>query len=255
LPALIQAYIRRTAAAGRQTEQVGPFLATFTPHSTNPYLNYAIPDPGAQPTPDDVAALAEAYERRGLIPRLEYLPKLAPAVETALLGGGFQLDERLPLMACLRGDAVPQPVPAGIEVVAPSDDRELLGMLTAQREAFGEVGPAGYADLASARRTLDGGGLGALARDAVSGEPAGGGICTEIADGVGEIAGIGVRPAYRRRGIAAALTAYLTAGAHRAGAELAFLTPAGEDEERLYRRAGFDTIDEIVFISRRVTTS
>jgi hypothetical protein len=36
---------------------------------------------------------------------------------------------------------------------------------------------------------------------------------------------------------------------------LAFLTPAGEDEERLYRRAGFDTIDEIVFISRRVTTS
>jgi hypothetical protein len=34
-----------------------------------------------------------------------------------------------------------------------------------------------------------------------------------------------------------------------------FLTPAGNAEERIYRRAGFHTIDEIVFISRKVATS
>jgi N-acetylglutamate synthase-like GNAT family acetyltransferase len=59
----------------------------------------------------------------------------------------------------------------------------------------------------------------------------------------------------QRRGIAAAITPYLTGQAHRSGARAAFLTPAGEDEERIYRRAGFHTVDEIVFISRRVTAS
>ncbi len=50
MPALIQAYIRRNAARNRDTEQIGPFLATFARNSTNPYLNYAIPDADARPT-------------------------------------------------------------------------------------------------------------------------------------------------------------------------------------------------------------
>jgi predicted acetyltransferase len=58
--------------------------------------------------------------------------------------------------------------------------------------------------------------------------------------------------AYRRRGIAAAITSYLTAAAHRAGATTAFLTPGGDAEERIYRRAGYRTTDEILFMSRKV---
>jgi GNAT superfamily N-acetyltransferase len=251
----IQAYIRRTAAADRDTEQIGPFLATFSRHSTNPFLNYAIPDAGATPTAGDVAALATAYEGRGLIPRLEYLPKLAPDVETALLAAGFTVSDRLPLMACADGEAKARPVPADTELLAPVTDQALREMLAAQREAFDEAEPVGDVDVAHARRSLEAGGLAVLARDAATGEPAGGGICTPISAGVGEIAGVGVRPAFRRRGIAAAITSYLTAHAHRSGAETAFLTPAGKDEERIYRRAGFHTIDEIVFVSRRVATS
>jgi hypothetical protein len=68
MSALIQAYVRRTAADGRDTDQIGPFLATFSPHSTSPFLNYAIPDPETRPTPEDVSALVAAYERRGCIP-------------------------------------------------------------------------------------------------------------------------------------------------------------------------------------------
>jgi ribosomal protein S18 acetylase RimI-like enzyme len=253
--ALIQAYVRRTAADGRDTEQIGPFLATFSRDSTNPFLNYAIPDADARPTPDEVAALFAAYEKRGLVPRLEYLPKIAPEVEAALLAGGFTVDDRLPLMACADGEARAQPVPAGIELLAPATDQDLLDMVDAQREAFDEPEQAGDADVASARRALEAGGLAVLARDVATGEPAGGGVCTPISDGVGEVAGIGVRPKFRRRGIAAAITSYLTAEAHRSGADTAFLTPAGENEERIYRRAGFHTVDEIVFISHRVTTS
>ena len=42
----IQDALRHHAPRGRDTEQIGPFLATFTRDTTNPYLNYAIPDEG-----------------------------------------------------------------------------------------------------------------------------------------------------------------------------------------------------------------
>ena len=74
----IQNYIRIAAANGRETERVGPFLATFNPHHPLKYLSYAIPDDGAEPTARDVAALIEAYRRRDRLPRLEFLPAASP---------------------------------------------------------------------------------------------------------------------------------------------------------------------------------
>src|SRR5215203_5752367 len=94
----IQDYIRIAASDGRDTEQVGPFLATFDPHHALKYLSYAIPDDGAEPTEQDVAALIDAYRRRDRLPRLEFLPAVAPAVEAALLRGGFEIEARLPVM-------------------------------------------------------------------------------------------------------------------------------------------------------------
>jgi hypothetical protein len=47
--ARVQAYLRGVAARGRETERIGPFLATFDRASDNPFLNYAIPDDGARP--------------------------------------------------------------------------------------------------------------------------------------------------------------------------------------------------------------
>jgi GNAT superfamily N-acetyltransferase len=250
--ALIQAYIRRNATSGRDTERIGPFTATFSRDSTNPYLSYAIPDEGARPTAADVDALAESYLKRGRQPRLEYLPKLAPEVEAALLAGGFTVDQRVPVMICRPGEERPQPTPLGIELLTPGTDEECIGLVRAQHEAYGEPAPPNGAGI---RRLLDEGGLAVLARDAATGEPAGGGVCDAISDGIGELAGFGVREKFRRRGIAAAITSYLTGAAHRAGATTAFLTPGGEAEERIYRRAGFHTIDEILFISRRVAAS
>nr|WP_277349649.1 GNAT family N-acetyltransferase [Planosporangium thailandense] len=158
-------------------------------------------------------------------------------------------------MACADGGVTDQPVPDDIELVTPATDQEFRDMINAQREAFGEAEPTGDADVAGYRRQLAAGGLAVLARHAVTGEPAGGGICTPISDGVGEIGGIAVRAAFRNRGVGAAITAYLTREAHRAGAATAFLTPAGEPQERIYRRVGFDTIDEVVFVSRSVAGS
>jgi predicted GNAT family acetyltransferase len=78
---------------------------------------------------------------------------------------------------------------------------------------------------------------GLLAR--AGGEAAGAGSRSSIAEGVSEIAGVGVRERFRRRGIAAALTAAAATAAFADGAELCFLTPGDDGAERVYARAGF----------------
>jgi hypothetical protein len=67
----IQSYLRFAASSQRDTAQIDPFLATFSHSSDHPFLNYAIPDNNATPSPADIAALISAYEGRGLLPRLD----------------------------------------------------------------------------------------------------------------------------------------------------------------------------------------
>ena len=106
----------------------------------------------------------------------------------------------------------------------------MRALLQTAAEAFGDGPPtdeqvSGY------------GGRGLLAR--AGGEPAGAAFRSAIAEGVSELGGIGVRERFRRRGIAAALTAAAAADAVAAGAELCFLTPGDDGAERVYARAGF----------------
>ncbi len=244
----IQAYIRGGVERGRDTERVGPFLATFSRHSDNPYLNYAIPEDGATPSPADVAALIASYHRRGRTPRLEYLPRLAPAVEAALVAAGFTAEGRLPLMLCTPDSARALPVPSDIELIAPTSDEDIRAMVVAQNEAYG-AGAPGPQEVEARRANLATGGLAVLARDKATGAPAGGGICDVPLHGTTELAGVGVRPAFRRRGIAGALTTRLVRDAFARGVTTVFLTPAHEAEERIYARAGFSRTSEQLHIA------
>jgi N-acetylglutamate synthase-like GNAT family acetyltransferase len=243
----IQAYMRKAAALNREVEQIGPFFATFTAHSDNPFLNYAIPDPGAEPGAGDIQALIAAFRRHERVPRLEYLPGLAPAVEPALLAAGFAVEDRLPLMDCPAGAIVDQPPPAGFELLFPATDEEHLGVALAQAEAFGEEPPT-EAEIARARKRIADGGLAVYARDAATGEAAGGGACTPLRDGLSEVVGVAVREAYRKRGLGGAITLMLTKAAYDAGADTVFLTPAGDPQERVYARVGYRRIDSVLFL-------
>lgn len=235
----LQSHMRRAAAAGRSTEQVGPFLATYSAGSTNPFVNYAIPDDGASPTPSDVEALVSAYRRRELMPRVEFLVDTAPAVEAALLDAGWSVERRIPVMLCPPGTVVgPAPVP-GVELAVPTGDDDLRGMIEAQFEAFGEVADISDADLADARERIRAGGFAVVARDLATDVAAGGGVAEAVVDGTAEVAGIGVRTAFRRRGLGGAITAFLTRAVHDAGGKTVFLTPAGVPEQRLYERVGY----------------
>ncbi len=248
----IQSYLRTVACHERETARVGPFFATFTPKNPNRFLNYALPDDGATPSPSDVAALIAAYEQRGRMARLEYIARLAPAVEPALLAAGFVVEYRLPLMICYPGQEQALLPPAGIEFVVPATDAELYATVAVQNEAYGEPPPPPEAAHRK-RAGLAAGEIALLARVVASGEPVGAGICSLPLDGITEVAGIGVRAPFRRRGIAGALAIELIRAAFAAGVVVAFLMAEHDIEQRIYRRLGFSPIGEILHISRPQT--
>ncbi|HEX5823258.1 MAG TPA: GNAT family N-acetyltransferase [Candidatus Limnocylindrales bacterium] len=243
----ITAYLRRSIVAGRDNERIGPFLASFSRTTKNQYLNYAIPDDDASPTGADIDALARAYETRGLRPRLEYLPSCAPRVEEALLAGGFSPEGRLVLM--LAGADQAPALPDGIELLRPTSDDELRGLRVVQHEAYDDPDPVDDATIGRLRSNLTAGAGAILAREVRGGEPVGAGEFTAPIDGVSEITSIAVRAPWRRRGIAAAITARLLDDARRAGVETPFLM-ANEAEARVYARVGFEPVSEVLHISR-----
>lgn len=246
----IQQYLRGAAVRDRDVERVGPFVATFDARDANPYLSYAIPEEGATPTSEDVAALVDAYQRHDRLPRLEYLPTVAPAVEAALLAGGFVVEARLPGMVCTAADVRPLAAPDGIAIEVPAADADWRGMTAAQHAAFGVGEPDPDDDGPErGRERLRDGGFVLLARDAGTGAVVGGGVATVPGDGVTEIAGIGVLASHRRRGIAGALTAGLAQAAFAAGIEVAWLTPGDTTAHRVYERAGFRDATSILHLS------
>jgi N-acetylglutamate synthase-like GNAT family acetyltransferase len=244
----IQAYIRKSASRDRIVERIGPFLATISPGTDHPYLSYAIPDDGADPSAADVEALIATFQRHKRVPRLEYMPKLAPKVEAALIAHGFKVEFFPPLMVYDQGMAQGISTPERIELIAPSTDEELLGMVTAQHEAYGEEPPESSV-IEGQRQFIEAGGIAVYARDAITKEPAGGGVCTVAFGNTTELAGVGVRPVYRRRGIAGAMTAWLVQKAVEQGTTTVFLSAAGEAEARIYARIGFKQIGEGIHIS------
>ena len=241
------AYLRKVAPQGREAQRIGPFLATFHPDNANPFVSYAIPDDDAEPTPAEIEALVAAYRTRDRVPRLEYAPQAAPGVEPALLAAGFEIEFRPPFMTCEQ----PQPIAAPDGFVVrmidgPQDLRRTAHLLDL---AYAEHGHPPMDDDDRLIGFVAGGGGVALAWAAASGEAAGGGMFTPIAGAMTEVAGIGVLPAFRCRGLASALTAVLTAEAFRRGVEMAFLTPGGNHAQRAYERAGFRAAGEMLMLS------
>lgn len=244
----IQSYVRSLITQHRDVLRVGPFLATFDRHSANPYLSYAVPDAGAAPTSAEVDALVTAYHQRQRPARLEYLPDLAPAVEPALLAAGFTVELRTAVLTLAPGAAVPHRPPAGIEIAVPGDVADLVDLVRVQRAAFG--GDPSEVDAEDVAALLgDDGTITLFARDTATGAVVGAGSATAVLDGVSELVGIAVAPAYRRRGIATALTWRLTDLVSRAGADVPFLTPGDDAADRVYRAVGYRPTGDMLHLS------
>ncbi|QHC27837.1 GNAT family N-acetyltransferase [Streptomyces sp. HF10] len=241
--------LRRPAAC-----RVGGFVVGFDPATTSPYVNYATPVPGAEPTDADVADLIAAFRTRGLMPRLEFAPDAAPGVEPALRRAGFTTEAVHAYLVCTpatltvpgaapepgttpRAATAPEPG-ARVRVEAPVTDEDYIAIDTALSGAFGGEWPPSAEGAARLRRTEEGGGAVRFVR-AEDGGCAGGALCSAPAEGTAELAGVGTLPAYRGRGIAAAVTAALAETLFTRGARTVWLEYSGAGSRRVYERVGF----------------
>jgi ribosomal protein S18 acetylase RimI-like enzyme len=245
----IQTYVRKTAPRGRETERVGPFLATYSPGTAHPMLNYAIPDDGAKPTAAEIDALTGAYRRRDLLPRLEYFTDVAPDLEKSLVEAGYGLERRVPLMTCTPAGFTDRLAPSGYVIREPESGEDYRRMRSAQNLAYGEPAEVTEEEAERAKKGKAAGVTSALAEDVATGEVVGGGVALEIVDSTTEIAGIGVLDTHRGRGLAAALTAFLTRDAFAKGALTAFLTPGDLGIGNVYARVGYRPAGECVHLS------
>ncbi|MFJ3277346.1 GNAT family N-acetyltransferase [Streptomyces halstedii] len=243
----IQHYTRTLARRSPDHYRSGPFTVRHNPGWPLKFANYAIPDQDAEPSAEDIAGLVAAMRGRDRLPRLEYLPACAPAVEPALLAAGFTVESRAPVLACTPATLLaPKPVD-GLCVTEPVTDAEFTAAAAVQHTGFGGEGDPEDGEIAWLRAATNGGGVSALA--VLDGQSAGTGCCSPPADGISELTGLAVAAPFRRRGVGAALAAWLTSSAFERGCHTVWLEPGDPDVERLYAGLGYRRVGEKIGIS------
>lgn len=251
-----QTYFRAVAGRMYESVPVPPFTVFIHPDTDFRFFNYAIPD---QPVGGNLnaplARLRTVFQDRLRTPRFEFVEGFAPELSSALEAAGFIEESRTQLMVCTperyqSAPAVPDLMLVLLTPQAPDDD--LVAFLATQRQAFGgdPAEPVAQADVARFRQSI-GGTHSVLARMTNGGteQPVGIGSFLAPISGLTEVAGIGTLPAYRRRGVAAALTAKLVQQAFAHGVELALLSAADQQAGRVYERIGFKTIGAMLAYS------
>jgi ribosomal protein S18 acetylase RimI-like enzyme len=238
-----------------RAEAIGP-LMLFVPVGPG-YPYYARPRVGtrARASAGDVRAV-RARQRELLIPEsFEWIEQVAPDLATAATEAGLlvQAHPLLVLGELAAPPALPPHVSAGI---LDADDPDVVLAWSVPAVAFGHPGTtigeatvterdkiaANYdaATIEMLRERLRAG-LSVLAAARGPNGPLAAGSY-QIADGVAEITGVGVLPASRRRGLAAAVTHALAADALAHGASMVFLSASDQTVARIYARLGFREI-------------
>ncbi|GAA4926728.1 GNAT family N-acetyltransferase [Actinoplanes utahensis] len=245
----IQRSVVSTLRTRPKAVEIGPFVAGFDPDTASPFVNYATPIPDVPITAADVDALIGAFTGAGRKPRLEYVVSTTPELEELLLGAGFTVEVRHRYLVCTPQTLTVPPVPEGLSLTEPTTDPQRAALSAATAEAFGALWEASEADVIRLRRSQERGGI-AIAAFTASGECAGGGQATPPSDALCEVAGIGVREPFRRRGLAAAFTAEITRRAFDRGVDFAWLEASGGDSWRVYERIGYVPAGHRLYISK-----
>lgn len=218
--------------------ETGGFVAGLVPDTDSPYLNYATPLPGAQPTRRDVAALVRVFRERGLLPRLEFAPQAAPDAAPALRAAGFATEAVHEYLVCTPHTLIRHPSADAPRAECPATDEEYAQLDAALAEAFGGAFAPSPQGAARLRRTQENGGAVRFVRTPQGG-CAGGASCSPPAEDTAELSGVGTRPAHRGQGIATAVTTALTEAMFAKGTGSVWLEYSGNGSRRVYERAGY----------------
>lgn len=202
----------------------------------------------------DAAGVAQLLSRMaelGLPPALEWVHETAPSLRDAVLAEGSLDLEVTPLMVLGDRRAVPEPAAVRIRMLGPSDEDAFGALNAVARVAFDPSSPhdagaeardAGLQPPSPQAMELLRAGT---ARVAVAEHPdhgvVAGGRHIELA-GVTEVVGVATLPAFRRAGLAAAVTDALIDDALGRGVDLVFLTASSPAVAALYSRLGFEPV-------------
>lgn len=244
---------RAAASGGREVARFGPFEALIDLGSDLIWLNYAVP---IAPVASRAAALAALedlkahFRARGRRPRFEFNAAPWPDLPALLEAGGLSLQKRHPLMICLPGNlrAVAPPAVTVRLLDADAPDADFVALWRIQSDAFGGTGtqPDAGALLRLRERLRSGASL--LALGLIDGAPAGGGEILPDDGGVAELIGVATRADLRRRGVASALSAALSAAYFQRGGQLAWLSAANAGAQAVYERVGYRLFDERIIV-------
>jgi ribosomal protein S18 acetylase RimI-like enzyme len=253
----IDGYLDAVPRSIARTEEIGPF--TLFVNEGRGWRYYARPRPGETSfTPSDVAEVRSRQRELAQPEEFESVDDLTPAVESAAEGDGLVVAIR-PLMHVERAKLEPAPAPPEAEIRLASPDDDLAALSAVAKLAFGspgtDVGPGGADAVAEAATAVEGdtidltreriaAGLAVVAFATIDATPVAVGTHQPV-DGVTEIVGVGSAPAFRRRGLGAAVTSALVADAFARGVDTVFLSAGDETIARVYERVGFRTIGHV----------
>jgi ribosomal protein S18 acetylase RimI-like enzyme len=243
----IMAFIRESRNA-TELPRVGPFALLLNDVTRLRFLNYGIPDDGADPDDATVVSLVAAFRAADRLPRVEFLPSMAPSLEPVLTSHGWVVEDRLPLMTCTARTVRELTPPEGVLVHPPSDDAVLLEMARLQYEVFDDPEPADERTVARLRGSLNRGGLALIAVDADTRRVVGAAQSGVPAGGATEVVGVAVAVSHRRRGLAATMVSMLSRQGFDSGLTTVFLE-AAQGADGAYRDAGFQRTSTSVHMS------
>ena len=257
LLALIDSYCDTAPRATARVEEHGS-LVLFVAERGWPF--YARPrlDRTTEPTTEEIRSVLARQIELGVPRALEWIHETAPALATTARAAGMTVQE-CPLLV-LGSPVEPRPVDGVVRLVD-ADDPELSNVNAAIDVAFAmpgtSVGEAGVVERnhaagapSAAHRlefTADALRAGRTVKVAAFGADAGavGGGSHNPRGEVSEIVGVGVLPAFRRRGLAGAVTYLLARHALDNGVTTVFCGAESSDVARVYERVGFRRIGTI----------
>jgi predicted GNAT family acetyltransferase len=252
----IETYYDAVPRTVARAESIGPFTLFVNAGPGWPY--YARPSLGAASfSVEDVQRVCARQRELGVPESFEWVPEITAELAAVVQAAGLPVGYHpLMLLDASRAVTLAQPGEGeGIHVrlATPSDDLPLLNAVA--HVGFNNPGTAvGADDLDAARRVVNrdpaelafrqarlstGRSVMAVAR--IGDQPVGVGSHNPL-ESVTEIVGVAVLPAFRRRGVAAALTRLLVADALQRGIRIVFLSANDAGSARIYERIGFQTI-------------
>jgi GNAT superfamily N-acetyltransferase len=221
----------------RNVFEVGPLTVMLDSTTDMIYANYALPT-SSEVSDSEIADMVAVFQREGRTPRLEFRKEACPGLAERLEANGFTLEMDNPVMLCDRSTFVPV-YADGVEVEVLAPDGDIEDYLRSGNEAFGMDFPINVERITKTREAI-GRGSWVCAIGRIDGDIAGSAAITPFG-GVGELAGVGTSPRFRRRGVASAVSSVLMERFFETN-DLAWLS-AGDDTARLvYERLGYRTV-------------